>query len=244
MMSSYQIVISKDHADAIAFAAQHWIDSAKAAIRDHAAFYVALSGGSTPKEIYQALCHPPYRASIPWEKVHLFWSDERPVPPIDPQSNYRMAMEAGLKHLPIPKEQIHRMVAEEKIEENAQAYERLIKKELGDRPFDLILLGLGEDGHTASLFPNTAALEEKRRLVVANAVPRLNTLRMTFTYPLLNAAKECMIVALEEKKARPLKAALQPAPRDPAYPVQRVGTKERPALWIVDPAAAKLLIQS
>lgn len=234
------LIIAGDHAETITFALEHFIETANQALTARGAFCVALSGGSTPKEIYQKLASPLYRTRIDWARVHLFWSDERSVPPTSAESNYHMAMEAGLNTLPIPKEHIHRMVAEEKIEENAAQYEALVK----ERTFDLIMLGMGEDGHTASLFPGTEALNETKRLVVPNHVPQQNTWRMTFTYPLINAAKQTAIYVLGGEKKERLLAVLKPKPEDPPYPIQKIGTREHPALWIVDKEAATLISAS
>ena len=146
------IALPGDHDATLAFAVANWLDIADASIADHDFFAVALSGGSTPKKIFQYLAQMPER--LDWSKVYLFWGDERSVPPNDPDSNYRMAIEeSGLGKLPIPKNHIFRMKAEEDIEANARAYEQIIREKLGPHPFDLIMLGMGDDGHTASLFP-------------------------------------------------------------------------------------------
>jgi len=216
------------------FCVDHWVSAAKGAIDDHDAFYVALSGGSTPKVIFESLKN----LSLPWEKIHLFWSDERSVPPDDPSSNYKMAMDAGLKGR-VPDSQIHRMCAEGDIEQGAIDYERAIKTTLAGRPFDLVMLGMGDDGHTASLFPGTAALQEKNRLVVANHVPQKETHRMTMTFPCINSALNIAIYVLGASKEEMLPRVL--SCDDLALPASHVGTKERPALWIADQSAANKL---
>ena len=235
------LIIPGNHEETIAFALKHFIQTASAAIKEKGAFFVALSGGSTPKEIYQKLASHDYRNRIDWNFVHLFWSDERSVPPTSSDSNYHMALESGLKTLPIPQDHIHRMVAEKTIEANAKLYEERIQEILQDNPFDLIMLGMGEDGHTASLFPNTDGLKEPKRLVIHNHVPRLCTWRMTFTYPLINAANQIAIYVLGDKKKERLSSVLQPKAEDPPFPIQRIGTKKHPALWIVDKEASALL---
>lgn len=136
------------------YAASHFVAIARDAIEDHGFFAVALSGGSTPKAIYELICQPGLSEEIEWEKVHLFWSDERSVFPDDPESNYRMAMEAGFANMPLLPQHIHRMVAEKDIEAQAHHYETTMRRVLDDQALDLVMLGMGEDGHTASLFPN------------------------------------------------------------------------------------------
>src|SRR5437870_13886746 len=174
------------------------------AIRDHEKFSLALSGGSTPKSLYSVLA----KATLSWEKIFFFWSDERHVPPDHPDSNYRMAKEALLSKVPVPPENIFRVRAEEK-DANvvAQDYEKALRSFFRLRPgefprFDLILLGLGPDGHTASLFPNTPALNETKRLVVANWVENFKANSITFTYPVLNhAACVTFLVSRADKSA-------------------------------------------
>ena len=224
------------------FCVEHFIAICKQAIKDHGAFFVALSGGSTPKAIFQHLSSPPYDQMVEWNKVHLFWSDERATAPDHPDSNYHMAMQAGLSKMPIPKDQIHRMRAEEKIEENAASYEQEIAAALKGRPFDLVMLGMGEDGHTASLFPHTAALNIENRLVAANFIPEKNTWRMTFTYPCINQASHIAIYVLGMSKKDTLAEVLLSPPQFDRYPIQKVGTVAHRALWIVDQTAAAELL--
>ena len=214
------------------YAVNHWIESAKNAIAKNGAFRVALSGGSTPKAIYEKLATE-HTNTINWSKAHLFWGDERTVPPTDPESNYKMAMDAGFAKLPIPKNQIHRMVAEENIEENAAAYEKLLTT-----PLDLIMLGMGEDGHTASLFPNTAALNEKSRIVIPNLVPQKNTTRMTLTFPAINQAHTIVFYVLGDAKKEMVRKVFHEPEHQ--FPSQLIGTPQNKALWILDSAAAQL----
>lgn len=235
------LAIPGDHDATVRFCIEHIISVYKQAVADHGYFTLVLSGGSTPKELYEILCTPPYKEAINWSKVFLFWGDERPVPPNDPKSNYHMAMEAGFKHLPIPSQQILRMQAEEKIEENAIAYEKKIREILKNHSFDLIILGCGEDGHTASLFPHTKALKIKDRLVAANDVPQLQTQRMTLTYPCINAASNSIIYVLGDSKKDIVAKVLTSPDQFEIYPIQAIGTNEHKALWILDQAAAELL---
>lgn len=224
------------------FAVEHFINCAKEAFKLHGYFAVALSGGSTPKAVYEMLASPPHSSEIDWKRTLLFWSDERSVPPSSKENNFWMAMEAGFKKLEIPGEQIFRMVAEENLEENAALYDEKIRKVLGLRPFDLILLGMGEDGHTASLFPNTKALEEKGRWVVKNEVPQLKTSRMTMTYPCINRSRNTVIYALGKEKKEMLKKVLSKK-ENPSLPASLVGTEESKALWIMDSEAGELLLK-
>lgn len=224
------------------FCVEHFIALCRQAIKDHGAFFVALSGGSTPKAIFNHLSSPPYDQMVEWSKVHLFWSDERECMPDSPDSNYHMAMQAGLGKMPIPPAQIHRMHTEERIEENADAYEQEIAATLKGRPFDLVMLGMGEDGHTASLFPYTEALKVQHRLVIANYIPDKKTWRMTFTFDCINQASHIAIYVLGDSKKKALAEVLLFPNQFDRYPVQNVGTVTRHALWIVDEAAAAELL--
>ncbi len=232
------LIIPGDQIATIAFCAHHWITLCAHAIKEHGAFFVALSGGATPRLIFEKISSSAYEKQVDWSKVHLFWSDERAVGPDHPDSNFHMAMQAGLKKVGIPNEQIHRMRAENNIEENALEYEERIHSVLKGRSFDLIMLGMGEDGHTASLFPGTEALKAKHKLVVANYLPDKNSWRMTLTFDCINAALHIAIYVLGSAKKHTLAQALQSTG---SFPIQQIGTKERRALWIVDHAAASLI---
>lgn len=235
-----KIAIPGDHDVTLAFAADLWVDMAREAIADHGFFAVALSGGSTPKKIYERLLT--LEEQVDWSKVYLFWSDERSVLPTDPQSNFFMAMEeGGMKKLPIPLNQVFRMIAEEDIEANAKGYEDVILDKLGAHPFDLVMLGMGDDGHTASLFPHTKALHAKGRLVVPNFVPQKNSWRMTFTYECINRSHNICLYVMGAPKAEILEKVLLGSSQPDEYPSQLIGTTASPALWIVDTEAGKNL---
>ena len=221
--------------ETLRFAVEHWIRMAQDSIAARNRFAVALSGGSTPKAIYQALSEQSER--LDWSKVWLFWSDERSVPPDHPDSNYFMAMQS-LSRLPIT--QIFRMEAEKEIEGASERYEALIRKKLGSTFFDLVMLGIGVDGHTASLFPNTSALRASDRLVVANHIPEKRSWRMTLTIPCINQSWKAVIYALGSSKETIVTNVLQ-APRISSWPASQIGTAERKALWILDRSAAHLL---
>lgn len=234
------LIIPGDTATTLAFCVEQWIELSTQAIKDHGAFFVALSGGSTPKALFKTLTTSPYKERVQWNKCHLFWSDERSVGPENPESNYHMAMESGLSHMPIPQEQIHRMCAETEIEKQARAYEHTLLTQLKGRSFDLVMLGMGDDGHTASLFPDTQGLREQERLVIANFIPQKNTWRMTFTYPCINAAENIVIYLLGASKKKILADVLFST--SGLYPIEQIGTPIHKALWIADSAAAEDLV--
>ncbi len=230
------VALPGDKEATLSFCLEHWLGIAQEAIEKRGAFHVALSGGSTPKAIFQKLKE--CRGQIDWTKVHLYWSDERSVGPLDDDSNYKMAMEAGLSTLGIPEEQIHRMVAEDKLEENAKNYQKLVEK----ITFDLIMLGMGDDGHTASLFPHTHALETTPgQLVVPNHVPQKQTWRMTFTYELLHRTRNIAFYVIGKTKAEMLDRILSGELDPKELPSQLVGLPSCKALWIADKEAASLL---
>lgn len=226
--------------ETIQYCVEQFIELGRQAIKDHNFFAVALSGGSTPNAIYRQLSQAPYRDQLDWTKVLCFWSDERAVYPDNNESNYHNAMEAGLGKLPLLPDHIFRMEAEKDIEENAAAYDALIRLVLPSQCFDLMMLGLGEDGHTASLFPKTHALHTDNRLVVANYVPQKKVWRMSMTFECINNAKQINIYALGKNKAEIVQKTLS-GPYDPDnYPVQAVGKPGHKALWILDKDAACL----
>ncbi len=233
------IVILEDATEAVTFAVEHFIKCAHEAIDLKGHFFVALSGGSTPKLIYQMLSSSKYKDRIDWSRCYLFWSDERAVSKEDSESNYKMAMEAGLSKLNIPESHIFRMKGEGEIDLHALEYEKTIERVLKGAPFDLVMLGMGEDGHTASLFPGTEALFVEDRMVVANHVPQKNTYRLTFTFPLINSARHIAIYVMGPSKSLPVKKVfLDP---HPSYPISKIGTKSHNALWILDREAARVL---
>lgn len=164
-----------------------------------------LSGGSTPKSLYEMFASEKYREIIEWSKVYLFWGDERCVSPDHPDSNYRMAREALIDHIDIPSDNVFRIPAEQEPGDAAREYEETIKKIVGGSMqfpvFDIILLGIGEDGHTASLFPGTGALKEKQRWVTEVYVPRLDTYRITLTLPVINSGRNVIFLVAGEAKA-------------------------------------------
>ncbi|GAB4237273.1 MAG: 6-phosphogluconolactonase [Chlamydiales bacterium] len=237
-------VIPGDRQATVQFSTDHFIDCAQEAISQRGFFCVALSGGSTPKAIFHKLCEASNRTKIDWNKVKLFWSDERAVPEDHPDSNYKMAMDAGFAELKIPKSQIFKMNGVGDLEKNALEYDEVIRREIPDLVFDLIMLGMGEDGHTASLFPKTHALHVKQRLSVANYIPEKKIWRMTMTYECINNARNIAIYVLGSEKANTVSEVLSANPScdTETFPVQGVGTAKHRALWILDHDAAINLI--
>lgn len=226
---------------------------AVAAIAARGRFTLALSGGTTPRRLYELLAAEPWRTAIDWERVEIFFGDERAVPPDDAASNYRMAREAMLAPLGLAPSRVHRMEAERpNLDAAALAYEATLARVfgialgVGAAPpcLDLVLLGLGPDGHTASLFPHTAALREARRWCVPNWVPQQGSNRMTLTYPVLNQAREVVFLVAGREKAAPLAEVLE-GPQDPErLPSQRVLPVAGRLVFLVDEAAASSLERS
>ncbi len=231
-------IIAGGEKETVAFAAGHWIHTAQRSIQQRGRFAVALSGGSTPKAIFEFLSKDP--SVLDWSKVWLFWSDERSAPPNHPDSNFHMAMQSGIEKLPIPPGQIFRMKAETDIEKNALEYDEKIRHHLGKHLFDLVMLGVGEDGHTASLFPHTKALSITDRLAAANFVPEKKTWRMTLTFPCINQSFQIAVYALGHSKQTIVPKVLDAAIESP-YPSSRIGTPDHKALWILDEDAGKFL---
>lgn len=220
--------------------------AASEAVTQRGRFTIALSGGSTPRNLYNLLATNA-RSSLPWEQMFFFWSDERHVPPTDPDSNYRMADEAMLAKIPVPAGNVFRVPAENPDAAAAAAiYEQTLRKlfSLPAEPmprFDLILLGMGPDGHTASLFPETPALRENSRLVVANWVEKLKTSRLTFTLPVINAARCVAFLVSGADKAPALRAVLESDAPGEQYPAKLVRPVDGRLVWLVDRAAASQL---
>lgn len=232
-----QLVVPGDAQQTIAWSVEHFIACANQAIKERGRFAVALSGGSTPNGIYRVLAQPQNQKRVDWSKVWLFWSDERAVPPTDAESNYHAAMAAGIAALPVPKQQIFRMEAEGDTLAGALRYNACLNAQLPDQPLDLVMLGMGDDGHVASLFPNTAALNVHDLRVVANEVPQKQCWRMTLTFDEINRARVTVCYVMGSGKAQRLAEVLQESSPSQSLPAQRVGTAERPCLWVADRAA-------
>jgi 6-phosphogluconolactonase len=242
-----KVIVAENREELVQAARELVLAAAARALAERGRFTLALAGGSTPRPLYQALAATP---GIDWDRWLLFFGDERTVPPGHEESNYRMVKEAWLDPLtaaggsagPL----LFRMAGEEEPTTASLVYANKIQANVpavpqagtGRRPrFDLILLGMGADGHTASLFPGTSALHERRRLVVANLVPQLATTRLTFTYPLLNAARAILFLVSGADKATALRAVLGTEDQRLRYPSQGVRPRRGTVTWLVDRAA-------
>jgi len=226
-------------------AAQYVVRIATEAIASHGRFTIALSGGSTPKALYTLLGNEPYRDQIDWTLVEIFWSDERCVPPDSSDSNYQLALEVLLSKVPIAANQVHRMPADKPDRDAAsQAYIQEMQRVFGTDgipSFDLLQLGMGPEGHTASLFPHQASLHEQQRLVMPVNVPKPPPPRLTFTPPLLNAARHVLFLVTGSEKADALHAVLEGSYQPEEYPAQIVRPPHGEVTWMLDTAAAGTL---
>jgi len=224
-------------------AARHVVEQAQAAIDARGVFSIALSGGSTPRELHLRLSSPPLRDQVDWAHMHVFFGDERCVPPDDPQSNYRMADETLLSRVPIPAEHVHRMHGELPPEEAATQYETDLKAFFGNDPprLDLILLGMGDNGHTASLFPGLRAVHEQQRWVVAEYVSEVGMWRLTLTPAVLNLAREAVFLVAGAAKGSMLQQVLEGPFAPDERPAQIVRPTPGEVIWLVDAAAAEKL---
>lgn len=245
--ASPELVVLPDLASAAAAAAERFVSRCARAVADRGECAIALAGGDTPRALYARLAADPVRDRIAWGQLRFFWGDERGVSPQDTRSNFRMAQEALLSRVPVPPDRIHRMPAERPdLEEAAEAYAALLREHLpgaadGWPRFDLVLLGLGEDAHTASLFPGAPALRETRRAVVAYEVPHLGMPRMTLTLPVLNHAGEVLFLISGASKAQALWAVLEAPPDPDRVPAQGIRPVGGRVVWVVDAAAASRL---
>ncbi len=226
-------------------AAQYVVRLANEAIVSHGRFTIALSGGNTPRKLYGMLGDEPYRSQIDWALVDIFWSDERCVPPDSEDSNYLLAQQVLLNKIPIPAAQIHRMPADEPDRDAAsQAYTDEMRRVFatnGIPGFDLIQLGMGPEGHTASLFPHQASLHEQQRLVMPVSVPKPPPPRLTFTPPILNAAHNVLFLVTGADKADAVQAVLEGASNPDEYPAQIVRPTHGEVVWMLDTKAASAL---
>lgn len=229
-----------------AAAAEEFVHAVTEAVAQRGRFTVALSGGSTPRNLYTLLATNA-RTSLPWDKMFFFWGDERHVPPDDPESNYRMAEEAMLSKVPVAAGNVFRIPAENPdAAAAAEQYEQTLRKFFSTETtvvprFDLVLLGMGPDGHTASLFPETAGLQEESRLVIANWVEKFKTSRITLTLPVLNAARCVLFLVGGADKAPAARAVLESDAPGEKYPSKLVQPSDGKLIWMLDRAAASEL---
>ncbi len=237
-MTKRDIIICHDADELARKAAEQFVALAGAAIARSGRFTVALSGGSTPRALYLLLGSVDYRERIDWRRVHLFWGDERCVPPDHAESNYRMVQEALLSRISIPPENIHRMAGEKEPRVAANEYEEELRRFFALAPgqvprFDLILLGLGEDGHTASLFPGGEALNENERLVATAYVERLRAHRLTLTLPVINAAAQATFLIAGQNKRSIVNEILRSDADSFKYPAARVSPSDGQLTWLI-----------
>jgi 6-phosphogluconolactonase len=229
-------------------AAEMVVERAAAAVAARGVFTIALAGGSTPKRLYALLAdeHDSFRAQMPWDRVHFFWGDERHVPPDHSDSNYRMANEAMLSKVPVPAQNIHRIKSEnpdagQAAQEYAEDLRGCFDSGATLPRLDVILLGMGTDGHTASLFPGTMALKEEHQWVASNWVEKFNTHRITMTPPLINNGACVVFLVQGEEKVEPLRAVLYGERNPEVYPSQLIQPVDGECYWLVDREAARLL---
>lgn len=234
-----------DDAEAVArAAARRIVELASEGIAARGTFSIALSGGSTPKAIFELLADDEFRTQVAWQNVHVFFGDERTVPPDHADSNYRMASEAMLSRVPLPEKNIHRIDGVGDAAANASDYESDMRFLFGNSTWprlDLVMLGMGDDGHTASLFPETTALEEKRLWVAANWVEKFGTWRITLTAPAINAARNVLFLITGAGKADRLLEVLKGERDTSRLPSQLIAPGEGALEWYVDRAAAAKL---
>ena len=228
------VLIAKTDEEAYDFCVETFVEEAKKAIIARASFSVALSGGKTPLPFYEKLGEPSNALLVNWPLVEIFWGDERPLPPTDPESNFG----AAFPHFNVPpldQAKKHRLIADcDDLETAATNYENLVKASCSGGRLDLVLLGVGDDGHTAFSFPNTTALKEEHRLFVPNHILQKKTWRMTITYPAIEAARSVYVLVVGKGKAKTLKQIFYGDYRPDELPAQKLGTKKSllPSLWI------------
>jgi 6-phosphogluconolactonase len=249
--SSTEVRVLPDAVSIAKRAATSLLEIAGDAVRQKGSFELVLSGGSTPKALYGLLVDDPaFRSQVPWEKMHLFFGDERHVKPDDPQSNYRMALETLISKSPLKPGQVTRVKAENpSAEDAAKEYEQAIrtyfKLAIGQFPrFDLVLLGMGSEGHVASLFPGTKALRENRRIVVHNWVGKVLMDRITLTAPAINSARHIISMVTGADKSPALTAVLERVYEPDQLPAQLIQPVNGTLLWLVDTAAGSMLTRA
>lgn len=249
MTSEAKIEVVADAQKLSRMAAEQFVQLAVAALREKDLFTVALSGGSTPRNVYAKLANQnePLRDQLSWKKIHFFWGDERHVPPDHPDSNYHMAREAMLERAAVPTENVHRIKSENTdAAQAADEYEQMLREfftlKAEQLPrFDLILLGMGPDGHTASIFPGTDVINERHRLVAAPWIEKFNSYRITLTPPVLNNAASVIFIVSGADKAKSLREVLQDVYQPARFPAQLIRPSNGKLLWLVDQEAASFL---
>jgi 6-phosphogluconolactonase len=239
-----QLIITKNPTDLAKTAADFIAKRIKDVLKKQDRFTIALSGGSTPKALHELLAKSPYREQIPWAQLHVFWGDERYVPIDDEQSNAGMAYDTLLGHVYTPEDQIHVWRTELEPEAAAADYDRILHEYFGEgsaTTFDLVLLGMGDDGHTLSLFPGTEVVHEKTAWTKAYFLTQQNMYRLTLTAPIVNRAACVLFLVAGPKKAEPLKEVLEGDYNPHKYPSQEIKPAGGDLVWMVDEKAAALL---
>jgi len=245
-LAGAEILVGDDLDETIRIAAGQFAALARKLSAEGRTVSAALSGGSTPRRLFQMLAAEPFSAIVPWASIQFFWGDERNVPPSDPDSNYAMARELLLSRVPVPCANIHRILTGDGTAiEAAKLYERTLREKLplaNALPrLDYNLLGLGANGHTASLFPHRSTLHEKQHLVVADHVDEVNSWRVTLTAPVLNNAAQITFLVTGKEKASIVKQVIE-GPRDPeTLPAQLISPRDGALTWILDSTAAAYL---
>lgn len=235
--------IYKDLEELSQAAANILLEAAQSATKTGGKFSLVLSGGNTPRRLYELMAEEPYRDQMPWSTTHVFWGDERCVPTDDERNNAHMARQILLDRVPIPEEQIYTIASTLPPVKAAEEYQNTLEAYFGGKSpaFDFVLLGLGENGHTASLFPETAVLDEKRRWVSEVYVPNLQMWRVTLTAPILNQAKKIVFLVEGASKALVLNQVVNGARRPKQLPAQLIHPDQGKLLWLADQAAASLM---
>ncbi|MDA8100776.1 MAG: 6-phosphogluconolactonase [Nitrospiraceae bacterium] len=239
MLSLSQVRICDDPAALGREAAEALVRAAADATGARGRFSLVLPGGSTPRPLFELLGREPYRSRVPWTRTHLFWSDERLVPPDHDESNYGLAVRTFLPALPVPAEQVHRIRAELGGELAAETYEKELWQAFGGSipVFDLVILGVGADGHTASLFPGSPAVEEGSRLAFFVAEERRGLRRVTLTLPVLNSSRRVIFLASGSRKANIVASLFDPCDHRP-LPLKMVRPEKGEVVWMIDREAA------
>ncbi|QJD80169.1 6-phosphogluconolactonase [Spirosoma rhododendri] len=241
-----ELIIKKNPTDLAKAAADLITKRITDALKTQDRFTIALSGGSTPKALHELLAKQPYVEQIPWAQLHVFWGDERYVPIDDEQSNAGMAYDTLLGHVYTPEDQIHVWKTDLEPQEAAADYDRTLHEYFGEtgESFDLVLLGMGDDGHTLSLFPGTEVVHEKTAWTAAYFLTKQDMYRLTLTAPIVNRAKCVLFLVAGPKKAAPLKEVLKGAYNPDLYPSQEIKPTDGELIWLVDEKAAADLSQT
>jgi 6-phosphogluconolactonase len=245
-LSGAEILVGVDLDETIRIAAGQFAALARKVSAEGRMVTVALSGGNTPRRLFQALAAEPFAAIIPWGSIQFFWGDERNVPPSDPDSNYGMAREFLLSRVPVPAANIHRIpTGDGTAIEAADSYQRTLREKVPQAKqlprLDYLLLGLGANGHTASLFPHRPSLHEQQRLVVADHVDEVNAWRVTLTAPVLNNAAQITFLVTGEDKAAVVRRVIEDPSDVESTPAQLIAPRDGALTWILDSAAARQL---